>query len=307
MISVVKCVNLLIICAVIVVLTTVSAIGQDAVGDKTDAGSAHDSLHTVSLKDGSTLRGRITAEDENEITVVTLSGIKITVPKTEVVSMSSIRGRVEEGTFKRFDPNYSRLLFAPTGRPLGKEDGYFSDYYVFFPGVTYGFTNTFSLMAGMSVVPGMELDEQIKYLAPKIGLYNTEKLAVSGGILYVSLDGKNSAGITFVTGTYGPRNKCMTVGIGYGYFDSKDEQLEFTHRPIFTLGGNIRLTNNIALVSENWFLPFENFTLKEQPICLALRFFGDRIAVDVGMIIVGEVVKEGLPIPWLSFVYNFGD
>ena len=33
------------------------------------------------------------------------------------------------------DPNESRLMFAPTGRPLGKGNGYFSDHYVLFPGV----------------------------------------------------------------------------------------------------------------------------------------------------------------------------
>ena len=47
-------------------------------------------------------------------------------------------------------------------------------------------------------------------------------------------------------------------------------------------------------------------TLAQQPFGLAVRFFGERVAVDAGFILVGEILKEGFPLPWLSFVYNFG-
>lgn len=45
--------------------------------------------------------------------------------------------------------------------------------------------------------------------------------------------------------------------------------------------------------------------LSDQPFGVALRFFGDRISADVGMIFVGEVIEEGFPVPWLSFSYHF--
>ncbi|MCK4639836.1 MAG: hypothetical protein KAU06_00725 [Candidatus Marinimicrobia bacterium] len=43
-----------------------------------------------------------------------------------------------------------------------------------------------------------------------------------------------------------------------------------------------------------------------QPFSVAPRFFGEHIAVDVGSIIMFEILEEGFPIYWLSFVYNFG-
>ena len=61
-----------------------------------------------------------------------------------------------------------------------------------------------------------------------------------------------------------------------------------------------------SLVSENWFITGEDFSLSEQPFGIALRFFGQNLAVDLGAIIIGEIIKEGFPIPWLSFVYHFG-
>ena len=71
------------------------------------------------------------------------------------------------------------------------------------------------------------------------------------------------------------------------------------------LGGNIRLSSSAALVSENWFITGQDLGLNNQPLAIAIRFFGDRLAVDVGAIIIGEVLEEGFPIPWLSFVYHF--
>ena len=50
----------------------------------------------------------------------------------------------------------------------------------------------------------------------------------------------------------------------------------------------------------------EDFRLSGQPLGVALRFFGERLSVDAGFVLVAEVLDEGLPIPWLSFSYHFG-
>ena len=68
------------------------------------------------------------------------------------------------------DPNYSRLLFSPTGRPLKKGDGYFSDYELLFPGVAVGLTDNLSIAGGVSLIPGLGLDEQVLYVSPKLGV-----------------------------------------------------------------------------------------------------------------------------------------
>ena len=271
-----------------------------------DEHSTSDVLVSILLKDGSILKGSIVQEDEVSITVVTIGGLEVKVPKSLVVSIKPIRGRVAEGVFYRFDPNYSRLMFAPTGRPLRKGEGYFSDYYVLFPGISYGVTDQISIMVGISAVPGLGLTEQLRYVAPRISTQTSDELAVSAGALYVSFGGEFSAGIAFAVGSIGRQDKSFTAGIGLGYTKEEEEEFEFAEHPIIMLGGNVRLSNSIALVSENWFITGQGFTLGEQPFGIAIRFFGDRIATDVGLILIGEILKEGFPIPWLSFVYNFG-
>lgn len=265
-----------------------------------------DTIVTLELNDGSSFNGKIMEELPDKIIFHTVSGLEITIPKSMVKKIKALEGKMVEGKYYRLDPNYSRLLFAPTGRPLKKGHGYFSDYYVFFPGISYGFTNYFTLMAGFSFLPGLDLGEQLKYFAPKFGGEINEKLAVSVGALYITVKDV-AAGIGFSALTLGERDKSFTLGLGLGYIKEEEKDFEFAKKPILMLGGNIRLSNSVALVSENWFILGEEFRISTQPFSIGVRFFGEHLSGDVALIIIGEVIQEGFPIPWLSFVYNFGN
>lgn len=37
-----------------------------------------------------------------------------------------------------------------------------------------------------------------------------------------------------------------------------------------------------------------------------MRLFSDRLSADVGVILSGELLDEGFPLPWLSVTYHFG-
>lgn len=256
---------------------------------------------TLSLKDGTALTGKVVGEEKKSFAVVTLADLEVKVPKSSILSIEPVRGQVVGGMLYRSDPNYSRLMYAPTGRPLRRGEGFFSDYYVFFPGISYGITDQVGFMAGMSAFPGVPLEAQLKYVAPRIGVQISDKYAVSAGTLYATGgdDGGESFGVAFAVGTLGQRNKSFTAGIGrtYGGGDLESET-------ILMVGGNVRLSNSAALISENWVLPAED---DGRAFGLAIRFFGDRIATDVGLVFIPVVLEEGFPIPWLSFVYNFGD
>ena len=262
-----------------------------------------DSLVSISLTDGTQLEGTITQETETHILVETLSGLEIKVPRTSIVAIK----KRHAGAFSRPDPNYTRLMFAPTGRPLRRGDRYFFNHYVFFPGMAYGFTDRFAVAAGLSVIPGLGLSEQVLSLAPRFGLYDSGDVALSMGVLYMKVADEGAGGMAFVVGTKGSPDKSFTCGIGLGYIAEEDEAVDFAEHLVLLLGGNIRLSESMALVSENWLIAGQDLGLDQQPLGLALRFFGPRIAVDAGAIIIGEVIEEGFPIPWLSFVYNFDD
>lgn len=203
------------------------------------------------------------------------------------------------------DPNDSRLLFAPTGRPLKKGDGYFSDYEVLFPGLAVGITDHVSIAGGVSMIPGLGIEEQVFYVSPRVGWELNDKAAVSAGFLYAGVaaeDDIEDLAIGFVVGTFGSRKRSLSVGVGMGGNGVGD----FDAHPIVMIGGQATLTRHVAFVSENWLAVGEGFDLAEQPMGVGLRFFGDRLSADVGIVFTPSTVGSGGFLPWASFSYHFG-
>ena len=269
------------------------------------AGAAVDDMVTVTLRDGSRLVGRIIADDGTSLRIAMTGGSEVTVPVSEVVSRRG--GDGPEAEPAGVDPNYSRLLFAPTARPLKKGDGYFADYELLFPGVAYGITDNISLSGGFSVIPGLGLGEQLFYVSPKIGFEAGDRASVAVGALFAGVGGDDfddgeSASIGFAVGTFGDRRRSVTLGVGLG-----DTSGEFTDAvPILMAGGTATLSRRVALVGETWMFLDDDFRLEEQPFGIGLRLFGDRLSADLGVVLSGELIDEGFPIPWLSVSYHFG-
>jgi len=112
----------------------------------------------------------------------------MTIPISRIVAFEEVASeRIRKGDYWFPNPNRTRMYIGPTGHMLPKGEGYFADMYVFFPSVAYGLTDNITLSAGLSLFPGLNIDEQLVYFMPKVGLAATENisLAVSGIILVV--------------------------------------------------------------------------------------------------------------------------
>lgn len=276
---------------------------------------------TITLKDGGTLVGTIVAEDENAVTLRTASGVELTLPKEAIASRGTPTAKGEVGSPGPLsDPNESRLMFAPTGRPLGQGNGYFSDHYVLFPGFAYGLTKNLSVSGGVSTIPAVGLSEQVFYVSSSAGwnLAGKASLAV-GGFYAAGAEEDFGVAALFGVSTFGPSDRSLSLGLAllgerdeeylYGprgeYLSSRTEW-RFRDAPVVMVGGSLRLARNLSLISESWLFLGKDFDLSQQPFGLALRFFGGRLSADVGVVLVKEVLEEGFPVPWLSFSYHFG-
>src|SRR5512134_1849702 len=89
----------------------------------------------VTLTDGGRLVGVIVREDEATLTLRTTSGLELQLARSAIDSVGPAAPSAPpdspaapvspEPALNGFsDPNDTRLMFAPTGRPLGKGDGY---------------------------------------------------------------------------------------------------------------------------------------------------------------------------------------
>ncbi len=263
-----------------------------------------DSIHTqiLMLKDGSKLIGRIVEIGESEIQFEMSLG-KMTILRSkikgvEVVSTSSIRN----GEYWFPNPNNTRLYFAPTARNLKKGEGYFADYFFVFPGIAYGVTDNITIGGGMSIIPGVDIPDQLFYFTPKIGGEISKDLNVAVGALVATVpdsfdsDAPTTAGIFYTVGTYGTPDASVTAGIGYGYVGD-----EFADRPMVMVSGEKRLSRRISFVTENWMVPGVDNLI----ISYGVRFFSESLSVDLGLVnILGE--DTFFPgIPYIDFVYNF--
>lgn len=256
---------------------------------------------TLELKDGSNLVGHILSENDFEIQFITVSEINISVPKSQVINRSEQKVDLINGEIWKKNPNRTRMFFAPTGKALKAEKGYFSVYEIFFPFFAIGLTDYITLAGGFSLLPGA--DEQILYLAPKITPYESENISLSAGVLYLNLpnddfdDDDNSAGILYGVSTYDFETAALTFGLGYGFSGG-----DVSDNPVIVLGWEARTSNSLKIISENWiFVGGET-----QLFSFGLRFFGTNLAADFGFVYPTSAGDDGFPfIPWLGFAYNF--
>ncbi|MCH8286842.1 hypothetical protein IIB79_09990 [candidate division KSB1 bacterium] len=262
-----------------------------------------DSTNVQILKtiDGATNIGRIVAIGEDSIQFATGFGT-ITVLLSMIEEIMEVpASSIRNGKYWFPNPNATRLFFAPTGRMLKQGEGYFSDYYIFFPGIAVGITDNITLGGGMSLFPWAGAD-QFFYFTPKIGLKTSENSNFAAGALIIKLpdfgDDNDSptVGILYGVGTWGTPEGSFTAGFGYGFVGG-----DLAEKPMIMLGGEKRLSRRTAFVTENWILPGV-----EQPlVSFGIRFFGEGLSVDLALInTIGE--DTFFPgIPWLDFVFNF--
>ena len=250
------------------------------------------------LADGSTLRGRVVAATDSSCTLLTRAGLEVTVPARALLRWRSLARR--GGSAYAFnDPNRSRLFLAPTARTLPAGDGYVGDYYLFFPVVAYGAADWLTLSGGMSIFPGLPLGDQLFYLAPKVAVVRSETFNVAVGATYLRLGWSNFVdawgGVGYGVTTLGGEDAAVTFGLGWPFASGGT-----TREPWMMAGGELRLTNGVKLVAEGWKFPGSS----DVPLIGGIRFLGERIAVDFGLLRVLGVEMTGV-VPWVDFVANW--
>ena len=106
----------------------------------------------ISLADGTRLEGTIINTDATSLTIAATNGLEVKVPRAQIAQIKVLTD-TPRAAFS--DPDNTRLIFAPTARPLRRGSGYFSNYYVFFPGISYGLKGLAVLvLGGLGSVPG---------------------------------------------------------------------------------------------------------------------------------------------------------
>ncbi|MDZ7262536.1 MAG: hypothetical protein ONB05_10580 [candidate division KSB1 bacterium] len=266
---------------------------------------------SITLKDGSEVVGQIIEADTQKIRFQTLTGVVMEIPRDTIQKIEYLQGTVKVGRYQHPDPGHTRLFLAPTGRTLRRGEGYFADYWIFFPTFAYGVTDWLTLSGGLSLLPDIGLESQILYFGSKVRFLHRNNFDLAGGFFCISLpwgenlfwdedDERTAVGATYTVGSFGNVNTSLTFGLGWPFAEGT-----FADNPVFLIGGETRWSNNIKLLSENWIFPNVENGLS---LSFGIRFFGRHLAADLGIITSPETLSEaeGLPFtPWVDFAYSF--
>ena len=258
--------------------------------------------HIVTLRDGSTLVGRITESWGDSARFESLSG-RVTLRRADVTSVRAVRSTaIHDGRYWPEDASATRLFFAPTGRMLAKGDGYYSNHWIFLSDTHWGVSDRFTLGGAMTMFPfGNFLKDNVYFISPKFGIRQSERLNIAAGAFvgvapfFEDATG-NSFGIVYGVATWGGPDGNVTFGTGYGYAGGK-----MADSPMLMLGFTRRVSHRWSLVSENWLVPNTNRPV----VSYGFRTIGERFAWDLGFVTVTgeEAIIPG--VPWLGVTWKF--
>jgi len=249
---------------------------------------------TVRVTDGTEVTGRVVAMDDSSVTLLTIAGARVVMPRRSIASWRAREGRVTAAGFRQTDPNASHLFVGPTARTLPQGRGYFADYYLFFPVAGAGVSDALMLSGGVSIVPG---SDQIMYGAAKLRVVHQPAVSVAIGGLYGGIPGEGSAGFGYAVTTLGSEDNAITLMGGFPF--STDEVVD---EPVLMVGGETRTGGASKFMAEVWKLPGES----DVPALFGMRWFREKIAVGFGLLYVFPNSIEGWPfIPWVDFSINW--
>lgn len=250
-------------------------------------------MQELELNDGSSVIGRVVSIAGGRFVFRTTAGVEMTVDVTAVRSLQPVTGRIVNGELWREDPNPTRLFFSPTGRSLKKGEAYFGVYEILLPFVQVGITDRISIGGGTPLVFG-DFDQPF-WVTPKVQLLQSRSTAVSAGVMHFFNMGDASTGIAYGVVTQGHIDSAATIGVGYAYARSDDEN---AGSAVVMLGGEHRVSRRIKLVTENYAFKGGGFASG------GLRFFGEKLSADIGLVapLFGD---ELIIVPMINIVRKF--
>ncbi len=268
-----------------------------------------DVYYLIKLVDGNEFYGKIIKRRKTDFDFETKTIGIVTIQNSKIKKMQNVEeGKMSGGKYWFPNPNNTRYFFAPSAFNLKEGEAYYQNVYILSNSANYGVTNNFSIGGGIIIPFAI-------YITPKVNFKITEKLYVGTGGIFGVIPGPEVIGIAYAIATYGTNEHNVTLGTGYGFYDS-----EFANRPIITLNGMTRISRKVALVTENWSIPFtrteyDDMNWQNPPVLkkvydtyfsYGLRIMGEKITIDIAFVNSKDIF-EIMPIgvPYVDFVYKF--
>jgi len=268
--------------------------------DKEQKASPDSGLVVLSTNSGEEFVGTIVSEDAREVSIRLQNGKLLIIPTYTVKSIRKLSSStLVKGKPVFANPHPSRYFYTPSAIPMDKGEIYIQTLYAVAYQVQFGVTENFSIGATTTIV-GTPLALTAKY-SIKIDEKNT--LAFGGLAGLVGWGTRTNLGIGFGAFTHGTKESNVTFAGGYAWINEKNNG--GGNSAVMSLSGNQRLSRNLSLMGELWYLP-EAGVFFGGP---CLRIFNNnrrKSSFDLGIWSIGVNNSEGAPfIPVVGYTYKF--
>lgn len=256
------------------------------------------SLVVLSVNSGEEFIGTIVSEDPREITIRLQNGKLLIIPTYSVKSITSLsKTTLLKGKPIFPNPHPSRYFYTPSAIPMDKGEIYIQTLYGLAYQVQFGLTKNLSLGATTTII-GAPLGLTGKY---SIQIDEKNTLAFGGLAGVVGWKTSTNLGIGFAAYTYGSKESNITLAGGYSWINEKNNGSN--NSPVMSLSGNKRLTKNLSLMGELWYLP-ESGIFFGGP---CFRLYGNkRSSFDLGIwSIKNSDNNSSIFLPVVGYTYKF--
>lgn len=238
----------------------------------------------VKMKNGDEFKGLIISQDTNSLVIRTDNGELNLIAK----NVNSIEIEDYLGRFRFPNPHDTRYFFGPTGIPIKHRKGYYQNVLLTTNFINYGITKNISIGGGFEFISTV-LRNPIWFLTPKIGFDVSRNVHVAGGVLVAGFAAQGTAALGYGVFTFGNSETNLSLGLGYGYLEG-----QLARYPAIMISGTHRVSNGIALMTENYIIPNTGFFGIQ-----GIRILSNKNSFDIGAIIIPQIVNF---IPALPFV-----
>lgn len=250
------------------------------------------------LKNGAILEGTILSETDEYVFINSLDGVEIKIKKELIEKREKSKKFLVGNKIFRLDPTKTKLFLSPTAQTLNAGSGYLSVYEIFFASFAYGVTDYLMIAGGGSLFPGINLEQQMKFVSTKLKLIDYKKIKFSIGGMYTGF-WEGSFGTIYGVTTIGDYPFYLSAILGTGFTEGN-----FIEGKVIVIGLQYQVSHKVSLLTENWFFTEDPYPI----ISYGLRFFGDNLSADFGFFAKTNWLKEEESFyfyPWIGFTYNF--
>ena len=260
-------------------------------------------VYRIETSDRNIYTGQIISETDDAIVLRTENLGEITIQRSKIKT----RMLVEEknGEYQKINIHGNRYFILSNSLGIPRGAGYYQNSWIFFNQAHYGITNNISIGAGIVPLFLFAGASSPIWIVPSVNIpVSKDNFALGANALIATIaggDDNGTAGFVTFLGTIGNRNNNLSLGLGYGFFGD-----EWAQTPLVSLSGMIRTGQRHFLLTENYYVSFdEEFVL--------LSFLGGRfdfrgLALDYGLMIpVYPDMKVFVGIPWLGITVPFGN